>query len=103
MYLDIGASGSAEEETLVDDFKTIEYRSRVDKTEHNILLITYEQQENQEINLEVIYDETRKRYDINYSGSLSQIKITTLDNNYIVYFNNELLEQTIGTKTIDLS
>lgn len=103
MYLDIGVSGSAEEETLVDDFKTIEYRSRIDKTEHNILLITYEQQENQEINLEIIYDETRKKYNINYSGSLSQIKITTLDTNYIVYFNNELLEQTIGTKTIDLS
>ena len=99
MYLDIGASGAEIDEGLVDDFKSIEYRSVPDVAENSILLITYEQQANQTVDLTVVYIESEKRYNITYSGSLTEITITVLSTDYKVYYNGNLLEQAIKSHT----
>jgi len=100
MYLDIGASGVDIDEDLVDDFKSVEYRTTPNITESSVLLITYEQQSNQLVNLNVVYEESRKRYTITYSGNLSRILITILSVDYDVYFNNELLPKEIKTNIL---
>lgn len=95
MYLDIGASGADIDEDLIDDFKSVEYRSALDVAENSILLITYEQQAAQTVNLEVVYIEQDKRYNITYSGTLTEIIVTVLNTEYYVYFNDTLLPQVI--------
>lgn len=99
IYLDLGAH-AGETQTIIDDFESIEYRSNPDIAEHSILLITYEQLANQENNLKVVYIESEKRYNITYSGNLTQIIVTQLDVEYKVYFNNQLLPQQIQSNTL---
>ena len=99
MYLDIGASGVDNEEGLVDDFKSVEYRTAQDTAESSILLITYEQQADQTVSLIVAYIEAEKRYNITYSGTLTKITVTILNADYIVYYNGSLLEQAIKSHT----
>lgn len=96
IYLDIGANGdSQQEDEVINNFKSIEYRSAIDVVENSILLITYEQQANQEVNLKVVYIEQDKRYNITYTGTLNEIVVTTLSVDYVVYFNNIQLPQVI--------
>ena len=99
MYLDIATNGGIDQHANVDTFGSIEYRSAPDVAENSILLITYEQQANQTINLTVTYIESDKRYNITYSGSLTEITITVLSTDYKVYYNGNLLEQTIKSHT----
>ena len=94
IYLDLGANGGTED-NLVDDFTSIEYRSVPNKTEHSIVLITYEQQSTDTVNLKVVYIEQDKRYNITYSGTLEEIIVTVLSDEYIVYFNETQLPQQI--------
>lgn len=96
IYLDIGANGdSQQEDEVINNFKSVEYRSAIDVVENSILLITYEQQANQEINLKVVYIEQDKRYNITYTGTLTEIVVTTLSVDYVVYFNNIQLPSAI--------
>lgn len=99
MYLDLGAN-AGHIETKVDDFKSIEYRSSPNIAEHSILIITYEQQSNQLNTLKVIYIESEKRYNITYSGNLTQIIVTLLSTEYYIYFNNQLLPQAIQSNIL---
>lgn len=103
IYLDLGAHGGDGPETIdVDDFGSVEYRSVPNTVNSNILLITYVQQENQTANLTVIYIEAQKRYNITYSGTLTQIIVIILSNEYIVYFNETQLPQEIQSNYLNL-
>ena len=99
MYLDIATNGGIDQQANVDTFGSVEYRSTPDVAENSILLITYEQQANQTINLEVAYNESDKRYNVTYSGTLTSITITVLSTDYKVYYNGNLLEQAIKSHT----
>ena len=99
MYLDIASNGGIDQHANVDTFGSVEYRSAPDVAENSILLITYEQQANQTVNLTVAYIESEKRYNVNYSGSLTEITITVLSTDYKVYYNGNLLEQAIKSHT----
>ena len=92
MYLDLGTNGGEGGDTqLVDDFGSVDYRTKPETTEHNILLLMYVQQENQQVNIAVAYTESTKRYDITYSGAPT-LTVTLLDNveGYKVYINGSL-------------
>jgi len=91
MYLDIGASGADIDEGLVDDFKSVEYRTTPSIAESSILLIKYEQQVNQSINLKVIYIEQEKRYNIICTKDNIELMIALLNEEYVVYYNNSLI------------
>ena len=95
MYLDIGSNGGIDFDAKVDTFGSVDYRSSPDKVETSLLLITYEQQANQTINLKVVYIEAQKRYNITYSGTLTEIIVTPLSTEYVVYFNEMQLPQQI--------
>lgn len=95
MYLDIGSNGGIDFDAKVDTFGSVDYRSAPDKVETSLLLITYEQQANQTINLKVVYIEAQKRYNITYSGTLTEIIVTPLSTEYVVYFNGTQLPQQI--------
>ena len=98
MYLDIGASGADNDEELVDDFKSVEYRTTPNTADRSILLITYIQYADQEVNLKVVYIEQNKRYSITVSGSAgTEIIITQLSTEYIIYCNGVALPQIIGS------
>ena len=99
MYLDIASNGGIDQHANVDTFGSVEYRSAPDVAENSILLITYEQQANQTVDLTVAYIEAEKRYNITYSGSLTEITITVLSTDYKVYYNGNLLEQAIKSHT----
>jgi len=102
MYLDLGTNGGeGQEETLVDDFGSVEYRTTPDTVEHNIVLITYIQQASQTNTLSVVYIESEKRYNISYSGTLTQIIVTVLNTDYYVYFNGTLLLQEIQSNYLN--
>lgn len=102
MYLDLGTNGGeGGESVLVDDFESIEYRSTPNTAEHSILLITYMQQASQNVNLKVIYIEQDKRYNITYSGTLTEIIITVLNTEYYIYFNGTLLPQVIQSNYLN--
>ncbi len=101
MYLDIGASGADTDESLVDDFGSIDYRSSPDTVESSILLITYEQQATNTVNLKVVYIEQEKRYNITYSGTLEEIIVTVLSVDYYVYFNRTQLPQEIQSNYLN--
>lgn len=102
MYLDLGTNGGEGGEiTDVDDFETIEYRSAPDVAEHSIMLITYEQHTGQTIDLKVVYIEQDKRYNITYSGTLTQIIITVLNTDYYIYFNGTLLPRQIQSNYLN--
>ena len=98
IYLDLGAN-AGQTQAVVDEFNLIDYRSRPNTSERSILLITYEQFTNQNINLEVVYIENQNRYNIIYSGNLNSITITVLSTDYKVYYNGNLLEQAIKSHT----
>ena len=95
MYLDIASNGGVDFNAQVDTFGSVEYRSAPDTAETSLLLITYEQQSNQTVNLTVVYIESDKRYNITYSGTLEQIIVTVLSTEYEVYFNGTMLPQRI--------
>lgn len=92
MYLDIATNGGIDFDADVDTFGSVEYRSAPDVAETSLVLITYEQQANQIVNLAVVYIESQKRYDITYSGTLEEIIVTQLSVDYTIYFNGTLLE-----------
>jgi len=95
MYLDIATNGGVDFDADVDTFGSVEYRSSPDKVETSLLLITYEQQPTDTVNLKVVYIEQEKRYNITYSGTLEEIIVTVLSVDYYVYFNGTLLPQQI--------
>jgi hypothetical protein len=95
MYLDIGTNGGTDWDAKVDTFGSVEYRSSPDTAETSLLLITYEQQADQTVNLTVVYIEAEKRYNITYSGTLTEIIVTPLSIDYVVYFNGTQLPQRI--------
>lgn len=95
MYLDIATNGGTDWNAKVDTFGSVEYRSSPDTAETSLLLITYEQQDNQTVNLTVVYLEAEKRYNITYSGTLTEIIVTPLSIDYVVYFNGTQLPQRI--------
>lgn len=95
MYLDIGTNGGTDFDAKVDTFGSVEYRNSPDKVETSLLLITYEQQADQTVNLAVVYIEAEKRYNITYSGTLTEIIVTPLSVDYVVYFNGTQLPQKI--------
>ena len=92
MYLDIATNGGVDFDADVDTFGSVEYRSVPDVAETSLVLITYEQQANQIVNLAVVYIDAQKRYNITYSGTLEEIIITQLSVDYTIYFNGTLLE-----------
>jgi len=100
MYLDIGASGEDQTEQLVDDFKTVEYRTVGQELPvKSILLITYNYTNTIDFNIKVAYVET-KRYNITISGNAPTIQITLLDLSYQVWVNgSQLIYTAIGTQT----
>ena len=95
MYLDIATNGGVDFDADVDTFGSVEYRSSPDKVETSLLLITYEQQVTDTVNLKVVYIEQEKRYNITYSGTLTEIIVTPLSVDYVVYFNGTLLPQQV--------
>ena len=95
MYLDIATNGGMDFDADVDTFGSVEYRSSPDKVETSLLLITYEQQPTDTVNLKVVYIEQEKRYNITYSGTLEEIIVTVLSVDYYVYFNGTLLPQQV--------
>ena len=97
MYLDIGASGAGTGEGLVDDFKSVEYRSTPDTASNSILLITYSQGATNNLEIAVIYDDTRKRYDVICTGDAIEVTVTILSTEYAVYFNSLALPNEIGS------
>ena len=86
MYLDIGASGSTQEETEVDDFASIEYRTSPDTTEHSILLITYEQSSSHELEITVFYED-EKYYITTSNPQHLTVYVTILNTDYDYYYN----------------
>lgn len=90
IYLDLGAHAGTQE-VKVDDFGSIDYRTKPGTAEHNILLLMYVQQANQQVNIAVAYTEATKRYDIAYSGT-PELTVTLLNNvdGYKVYVNDIL-------------
>ena len=90
IYLDLSANAGSTTES-VDDFGSIDYRTAPGTTEHNILLLMYQQSASQQINLMVVYTESTKRYDITYSGEPT-LTVTLLNetDNYVVYVNGIL-------------
>lgn len=101
MYLDIATNGGVDFDADVDTFGSVEYRTTPDVAETSILLITYEQQATDSINLKVVYIEQEKRYNITYSGTLEQIVVTVLSVDYKVYFNDTLLPQQIQSNYLN--
>ena len=95
MYLDIATNGGVDFDADVDTFGSVDYRSSPDKVETSLLLITYEQQATDTVNLKVVYIEQDKRYNITYSGTLEEIIVTVLSVDYYVYFNGTLLPQQV--------
>ena len=96
IYLDLGANGGQEQElTTVDDFETVEYRSSPNITEHSILLITYEQYSNQEINIQVAFIDNK--YYITLTHNLNDVIVTILSVDYDVFVNNQLLSNEINS------
>lgn len=102
IYLDLGAHGGDGPEVVgVDDFGSVEYRTAPDVAASSILLVTYVQQDNQSVDLLVVYIESEKRYNITYNGTLTQIIITLLNDEYKVYFNGTLLPQEIQSNYLN--
>ena len=95
MYLDIATNGGIDFNADVDTFGSVEYRTTPDVAETSLLLITYEQQSTDTVDLKVVYIETDKRYNITYTGTLEEIIVTVLSVEYYVYFNGTLLPQRI--------
>ena len=95
MYLDIGSNGGIDFNADVDSFGSVEYRSRPDVATASLVLITYQQAENQTVNLKVVYKKQSgvDVYEITYSGTIEQITITVLSTEIEVYFNGEMLPQ----------
>lgn len=95
MYLDIGANGGIDFNADVDSFGSVEYRSSPDVATTSLVLITYEQAENQTVTLKVVYkkQDGKDVYEITYSGTIEQITITVLSREIEVYFNGEMLPQ----------
>lgn len=91
MYLDIGASGADTDEDLVDNFKSVEYRSAPNTTESSILLITYMQSAAASLSIQVVYIEEDKRYNIICTKTDCSLTITLLNTNYSVYYNDTLI------------
>ena len=98
IYLDLGANGSTEENT-VDDFASVEYRSTPDTTDHSILLITYELSDEESLILTVAY--SNNVYTITaHSNNNVPVDITTLSESYTYYCNGSNLQSIINTHTI---
>ena len=102
IYLDLSAGAGDDGGTeLIDDFGSVDYRSATETVTSNILLITYEQLAEQQVNIAVAYIESK--YTITYSGDLTQIKITVLKTGYEVWFNETQLPDEIKTNIINLT
>ena len=71
-----------------------------DITEHSILLLRYAYTTNVDFYVKVVYDDSRKRYDIT-SNLTTTLLITILDDtNYVYYLNGTIeIPRTIGTHT----
>ena len=95
MYLDIGSNGGVDFTADVNSFGSVEYRSATAVATTSLVLITYEQAENQTVALKVVYkkQDGKDVYEITYSGTIEQIIITVLSREIEVYFNGEMLPQ----------
>ena len=86
MYLDIQAAGTTPTETVVDDFGSVEYRSMGDDFSeplHSTLIITYDYSNTINFSLEVIYNDTEKKYYINFTRNTTvYITILNIENYY---------------------
>ena len=96
IYLDLGAN-AGQGPGLVDDFGSVEYRSTPDTASNSILLITYSQGATNNLEIAVIYDDTRKRYDVICTGDAIEVTVTILSTAYTVYFNSLALPNEIGS------
>ena len=98
IYLDLGANGGTES-TLVDDFRSIDYRYALDIVEHSILLITYELSDEETLDISVSFN--NNVYNIYAtSDDTIEILVTTLNTNYTYYFNNTQLSSAVMTHTV---
>lgn len=98
IYLDIGTNGGENIKSTVDDFGSVEYRSVNDTALSSICLITYEQSDGADLEIDTRYDAGSKTYYISCTGSGNQeIDITLLNTDYIINFNGQLLNK-IETK-----
>ena len=100
IYLDLAANaGESEEDILIDDFKSVEYRSTPDIAENSILLITYELLGEQSLEISVSFSGTTYTIVANSDNDVI-IYITTLSEDYSYYYNGVQLPSLIQTHTL---